>query len=170
MDVSALNQFYSAMKPIMDAIPAVLEMVEQQADMERAASVYRAEVESIKASGKDAQDAVDNAVTALKIELADLEEQKQTVLRGIAAAEEAVKAAKAASQDAINTAKYAADAAIVQHKARASAAEFDANERVSAAEATATERAAELEKSIADLEKREAAAQASLEALRAKLG
>ena len=170
MDTSALTQFHAALKPIMDAIPAVLEMVEQKADIDRAMAAYAANAQQAKDSVQNIIEAANQQIATLNADINSLQSAKVAAIAEMEQAHISATSARAAAVDAANQAKYVADAAIVQHNARVNEAEMAAKARTAEVEDAATARAAELEKSIADLTAKEASAQAALDKLRAKLG
>lgn len=169
-DISSIKLFHSMMAPVMEAIPQVLEMLEQKADMERSMAIYRQDLEKAKAEVQAAYDEADRRITESNGALSELADKREALNAEIGRLDSKLMTSKEAIEDAINAAKYAADGAVIEHNARAAEAERISKERIAAAEQAATERAAELEKSIADLEAREAKAQKALEALRSKLG
>ena len=169
-DMASIKLFHSMLAPVMEAIPQVISMMEQKADMDRTMAAYQADIEKAKADVQAAYDEADKRIAESNAVLVALAEKHEALRQEVAQASADAEAAKMSAADAINQAKYAADAAILSHNTRASEVETKAKARMEAADADALARAAQLEQSIADLEKREAAAQKALDNLRAKLG
>ena len=65
IDIVAIKQFQAQWRPVMDAIPAVLEMAERKADLDRAMVQYTQDVEKVRqAAAKDQEDAKATLVAA----------------------------------------------------------------------------------------------------------
>lgn len=169
-DMASIKLFHSMLAPIMEAIPQVVEMMEKKADMDRTLAAYNADIQKAKAEVQGVYDEADKRIAKMNGDITDLMDKQEALNAQLSRTQEKLKADLEAAEDATNQARYAADAAVIQHNARANEAELQAKQRADDAEASAQERIAALEKSIADLEKREAAAQKALDTLRARLG
>lgn len=170
LNVSALRQFQSMWEPVVKAIPAVLEMAEKKADLDKALQVHAATVEKArKASEKEvARIAADVAsaqaqLDAMGVQKAALAVQHQQLQADLLQRLERAEAeAKAAEARAV--------AVQIACDSKSAAAEAEAKARIDAAKSAADAQTQVLMADIADLEKRRAAAEKALDTLRAKLG
>jgi chromosome segregation ATPase len=169
-DISSIKLFHSMLTPIMEAIPQVVEMMEKKADMDRSMAKYQKDLDKAQKEVQDVYDAADQRLIQMNGGLVDLQNTQEALRAEIERTRVKLAADQEAAADVANSAKFASDAAVIEHNARANQAELQAKERIAVAEASVSARTAELEKSIADLEKREAAAQKALDTLRNKLG
>lgn len=170
IDIGALRKFQETWAPVMDAIPAVVEMVERKADMEREVGAHRAAMEKAQAEIQKAYDTADLRIAQFNDDISRLGDMKAALVQEIADTRAAARAA-AEEERAAATAQLAA---IQEQTAQANAQLATVNAQIAAqtAEAQAAHTAAvsAMSAEIADLEKRRAAAEKALDALRAKLG
>lgn len=170
IDTVSLKKFVETFGPAVEAIPAVLDAVAKQADMDRALKSQRKELEKLKV---DTVNTVEQAESALLLanesrEQAVKEKEKaqaearvlisdanQKILDNQAISEEKLKAAKSKLDDVI---------------AKCSMVESDYETKTKALQADFTKAAEQLEMEIKELEKRKASVEKSIENLKAKLG
>ncbi len=170
IDIGALRRFQATWGPVIDVIPDVINMAEQQADLERGLVAKRLEL------GK-AADEIAAAYAEADKRLATLNEELVAVgVKRVAAVAEINEAKKAAS-DAAKVADTAAKARLAAIEAQitessAVLAKVDAKiaADTSAAQAEHAQAVLVMQSEIMDLEKRKTAAEKALDTLRAKLG
>lgn len=170
INVSALRKFQETFGPAIEAIPAVIEAVERQADMQREVNAHKAKMEKAQAEIQAAYDQADKRLADYNGDIAKLQEQKTALTKKIKADTDAAQA-KAAE------AKAAADAELAkvveetkQATAQLASIQKDVKAQIAAAQAEHDAAMKAMQAEIADLEKRRAAAEKALDALRAKLG
>jgi chromosome segregation ATPase len=168
-DMASIKLFHSMLAPIMDAIPQVIEMLEKKADMDRTMAAYQADIEKTKAEVQAAYDEADTRIAQSNKVLLGLADKQKALQAALESTQVKLKADTEAAEDIVNSAKYAADSAVIEHHARAVDAAAKANAHIAVANQQYTERAAEITQAIAELEKRAAAANKTLDALRTKL-
>lgn len=170
IDVGALRRFQETWGPVLDAIPAVVNMAEQQADLDRALAKKRIELTAATKEVEAAFAEADVRLEAVNRELTSVLDQKAATLAEIGNARtQADVAAKAAEVDA----KKRLDA--ITQKVDVKSAELATVDAKIVAETNAALAAhdkavAAMSAEIQDLEKRKAAAEKALDSLRAKLG
>lgn len=170
IDVGALRRFQETWGPVLDAIPAVVNMAEQQADLDRALAKKKVELAAATKEVEAAFAEADVRLEAVNRELTSVLDQKAATLAEIGNARtQADVAAKAAESDA----KKRLDA--ITQKVDVKSAELATVDAKIVAETNAALAAhdkavAAMSAEIQDLEKRKAAAEKALDSLRAKLG
>ena len=170
IDVGALRRFQETWGPVLDAIPAVVNMAEQQADLDRALAKKRIELTAATKEVEAAFAEADVRLEAVNKELTAVLDQKSATLAEIGNARtQADVAAKAAEVDA----KKRLDA--ITQKVDVKSAELATVDAKIVAETNAAlaehaKAVAAMSAEIQDLEKRKAAAEKALDTLRAKLG
>ena len=170
IDIGALRRFQATWGPVIEIIPDVINMAEQQADLERGLAAKRLELSKATAEIDEAYAEANKQLAVSNEELVATGKQKAAVAAEIAAARQA--AAKAV-EDADASAK-ARLAAIEAQIAESSAVLAKIDGRIAAdtsaaqAEHAAAVKVMQIE--IADLERRKATAEKALDTLRAKLG
>lgn len=170
IDIGALRRFQATWGPVIDVIPDVINMAEQQADLERGLAAKRLELTKATAEIDAAYTEADRRIAVFNEELVAANNQKLAV-----AAE--IDAAKQAAAEAAKTADAAAKArlaAIEDQITESSAVLAKVGAQIaadtSAAQAEHATAVKVMESAILDLEKRKAAAEKALDTLRAKLG
>lgn len=170
MDIAALRTFQDTWGPVLNSIPAVINMAESFADVERALNAKRKELDTVAAQVDAAMDEgnakhadLQDKIAAVSATLADATSdytQKQADMNA------ALKALEASISDEIAKSRVLANAEIIaiQDRVKAEKAKLDQvvaeqNEAVKAGEAR-----------LADIEARVANAEKALDKLRAKLG
>ena len=170
INVGALRKFQEVWGPVLDAIPAVVEMTERQADMEREANSHRAEMDKAKAEIQKAYDEADVRLSQFNSVISELQEQKNATAAEIREmkrkATEAAKAAQDKADAKLADVERAIDVAVNKLKT----IDVDYAERTMLAKTAHEVEVKAMAAEIADLEKRKAAAEKALDALRAKLG
>ena len=170
IDISALRRFQDMWEPVMKAIPAVMELDAKQTDMDRWVATKKLELETAKkeidaayveadvrllACNKQMEDAVAKTTNA-KAEFAELKSTESARLKAATAR---------ASQELA-----AIEAKIVEKTAHLGALGGEIAQALAAATAEREAAIAALNVTIKTLEARQASAEKTLEALRAKLG
>ena len=170
IDIGALRRFQSTWGPVIDVIPGVINMVEQQADFERGLAAKRIELNNATAEIASAYEEADKRLIALNAELVAASTQKSEVLAEINEAKKAaVEAAKVADAKA-KVRLSAIEDQITESSAVLAKVKDKIAENTSAAQAEHAQIVLVMQAEILDLEKRKAAAEKALDTLRAKLG
>lgn len=170
VDVSALRKFQDLWGPVLESIPAVMDAVAKQNDLDRALQKAKKELEDAKKEVADAK------VEAQSIRDKAAEEDATLVAKfnaAVAAAEQRVRDAEDAAQKRINEvgAKViAAEQKLAQHQAAITAAEARSKANIAAAEKQHAEAVKAKEAEIKALEDRKAVVEAAIETLKSKLG
>lgn len=170
IDIGALRRFQATWGPVIDVIPDVINMAEQQADLERGLAAKRLELTKANDEIAAAYAEADKRLAAVNEELVAAGVKRVAIVAEI-------NEAKKASSDAAEIADAAAKARLVAIEAqitKSSAVLAKVDERIiadtSAAQAAHATAVKVMESEIIDLEKRKAAAEKALDTLRAKLG
>jgi hypothetical protein len=170
IDIGALHSFQNAWGPILTAIPAVINMAEQQADLNRALAAKRLELTA-------ASDEIDAAFKEANSRLVVLNQEMTKVLAQKADVMASIEAATVAAAKAAQAAEVAAKAKLAEtlktlaarsEELAAMGADIDA--KAAAASAAHANAVAVRNVEIQDLEKRKAAAEKALDTLRSRLG
>lgn len=170
IDVGALRRFQATWGPVIDVIPDVINMAEQQADLERGLTAKRLELDKATQEISAAYVEADKRLADINKELVSVSAQKAVV-----AAE--IETAKRVAAEAAKTVDAAAKARLGEVEAQitaSSATLAKVAEKITADTAAAQANHAQavlaMQAEIAELEKRKSAAEKALDTLRAKLG
>jgi hypothetical protein len=170
IDTTALRKFQDVWGPVLDAIPAVLEAVAKQSDVDRELRIKKIELDE---AGKKIDAAFVEADKRLSSVNSEMEQAMQQKAKALADIEDAKKAQAADNAKAAEAQRKLVDEwnkKIAALQSQFSNVEAENAKRVAAAEASYAEKTAALEADVKDLEKRKAAAEKALDALRSKLG
>lgn len=170
VDVSALRKFQELWGPVLDSIPAVINAVSKQADMDRALQQSQRDLEAANAKVKAAKDEAANIHAKSADDAADLHAKMQAA---IDAADRRAVSAEEDSQARINNAKdraIAAEQKAAQQEAAVNAAQAQAQAKIAEAERLHAQAVATMNAEIRALEERKASVEAAIEALKSKLG
>lgn len=170
IDVNALRIFQATWGPVIDAIPTVINVIGQQADLDRELKQKAMALEKAK---KEIEDAYVEADRRLQ----DVNEKMADSMNARLSNEAAINQAKTDAANAADAAVKAQNAVLasIAEKIAAKNAELSSVDSNIAAKnaAVEAEHAAllrQMSAEIADLEKRKATAEKALDSLRAKLG
>lgn len=170
MDVAALRAFQSTWGPVIDAIPAVINMAEQFADIERGIVSKQKELAAVIAK-------VESAMDEGNAKYADLQKKIGEAEVALAAARDNLQARQGELAAELRAEQEQATSNIAKVKAETEATIRAIKEQVvgeaDKLQQVRKEQAAELaaaEERLAEVEKRVKSAESSLAALRAKLG
>jgi hypothetical protein len=170
IDTAALRKFQDLWGPVLEAIPAVLEATAKKADVERELRVKQVEIDE---AGKKIDAAFVEADKRLSSVNSEMEQAMQQKAKALADIEDAKKAQAADDVKAAEAQRKLVDdwnKKIASLQSQFSNVEAEHAKKVAAAEASFAEKTAALEADVKDLEKRKAAAEKALDALRSKLG
>lgn len=170
INTKALRDFQTIWGPVIEAIPAVLDMAASQADWERAVAVKKIEFDEADKKIAKAFEEADKRLSSVNSEMEQAMQQKAKALADI---EDAKKAQAADDVKAAEAQRKLVDdwnKKIASLQSQFSNVEAEHAKKVAAAEASFAEKTAALEADVKDLEKRKAAAEKALDALRSKLG
>lgn len=170
IDTGALRKFQEVWGPVLTAIPAVLDMVEREADLDRALNVKRVELEKAQKQIDSAFEEADKRLQAVNAEMTATMERSYKTQQEITEAKRkaSVEAADAVAQKNATLTSLQAEITSTQSQLQGLQGEY-ANKRA-AAEADHAQVVKAMNAEIADLEHRKAIAQAALDAIKAKLG
>lgn len=169
IDIVALRKFQEQWKPVVDAIPAVLEMAERKADLDRALEKHKSDVEKAR---KTAEQEMRKAADAIEKAQADYDAllQKQRELQSsIADTHAQAEIARQEAADSVGKAQADAKAATNKIVSQAKQAQADALAEALRAKTAHADTVLLFEAEIKDLEDRRTKAEKALAALRAKL-
>ena len=170
VDISALRKFQDLWGPVLESLPAVMDAVAKQADLDRALSAAKRDFDKVMADVQVAKDEAE-AIRAKSVE--QLEAFSVQMKAAVDAADRRAVEVEEESRARIVRAKEKASAA--EAKAEQQKAAVDAAESVAQANIAETEKKhAEVVKAkmaeIAALEKRQVTVENAIEALKSKLG
>ena len=93
MDVGALREFQRIWAPVLDAIPAAINMAETQADFERSLKAQAMALEKAKAEVARVYAEADVKLTEVNAQMAQVSDERRAVVADIVAAKESAKVA-----------------------------------------------------------------------------
>jgi hypothetical protein len=170
IDTSALRKFQDVWGPVLDAIPAVLEAVAKQADVDRELRIKKVELDEAGKKIDAAFVEADKRLSSVNSEMEQAMQQKEKALAEIEAAKKAQAADDVKAAEAQRKLVDDWNKKIASLQSQFSNVEAEHAKKVAAAEASYAEKTVALEADVKDLEKRKAAAEKALDALRSKLG
>lgn len=170
IDTTALRKFQDVWGPVLDAIPAVLEAVAQKTDVERELRIKQIEIDEAGKKIDAAFVEADKRLSSVNSEMEQAMQQKAKALADIEEAKKAQAADNAKAEEAQRKLLDEWNQKIASLQSQFSNVEAEHAKKVAAAEASFAEKTAALDADVKDLEKRKAAAEKALDALRSKLG
>lgn len=170
IDTGTLRKFQELWTPVVQAIPAVLDMVEREADLDRALQVKRTELEKVQKEIQAALDEADQRLSFANSNLDAIADQKRAIQREIAEVKSKanIEAAEAEQTKKAMLDGLQASVNSVQAQLQGLQAEYAAKRAKAEADHAAAVKA--LEADIAELDARKAAAETALRDIKAKLG
>lgn len=170
IDVSSLRRFQEIWEPVIQSIPAVINMVEMEADLDRSLAIKRSQLEKAQKEIDAAYDQANVRLSDAKGELAAIASQKEDVQKAITAAQVSARQAIAVAEEEKKEALASFNASIaeVQTKLKSLQGEYDAKR--AKAEAEHSELVQAMVAEIDDLNARKEAAKQALDAIKATLG
>jgi len=170
IDISALRKFQDLWGPVLEAIPAVMDAVAKQSDMDREMQVQNKALEKAKQEVAAAYEEANKRLVAVNAELDSIERQKSDTLAAIADEQAKAKDAAAGVLAAEKKKLQAVNQQIQQATEKLSKVESDYAAKLALAQAEHTAVMAQMEDAVKAMEDRQAKAEEALEALKAKLG
>jgi hypothetical protein len=170
IDTTALRKFQDLWGPVLEAIPAVLEATAKKADVERELRIKQIEIDEAGKKIDAAFVEADKRLSSVNSEMEQAMQQKEKALAEIEAAKKAQAADDVKAAEAQRKLVDDWNKKIASLQSQFSNVEAEHAKKVAAAEASFAEKTAVLEADVKDLEKRKAAAEKALDALRSKLG
>jgi chromosome segregation ATPase len=170
IDLNALRKFQDLWSPVMEAIPAVMDMAAKQADLERGLTKMAKDLAKAQAEVQKTYDEADARLIAVNKDLEAAIAAKAETMDSIEVAKRS--AALAADEAAKKAAAKLADTDAKIKEKTATLASLDKEFAAKIAEAKAAMQTEldDLTAKIKDAEKRYATAEKALESLKAKLG
>lgn len=170
IDTGALRKFQEIWNPVIKAIPAVLDMAERQADLERGIQAKQQELERIQKEIVAAIEEADRRISDANASLDSVAEQKRALQRDIS---EAKSKANIEAAEAEQTKKAMLDglqASIVAVQAQLQGLQAEYAAKRAKAEEDHVTAVKVFEADITELNARKSAAEVVLRDLKAKLG
>lgn len=170
IDVNALRLFQATWKPVIDAIPSLMDMADKLADLDRTLATRQREIDEANKKIAAAFDEGNLRLTEINRQMELAMQQRQEAAdetaRLVADREREISEAGAARKKTL--ASTEAKLAAIEEKLQS--AERDLAEQLAKADKELAAKSATAEKVLADIEARQKAAETALESLRAKLG
>jgi hypothetical protein len=170
IDLAALRLFHATWKPVVDAVPAVMEMAEKQADFDRAIAAKKFEFEEAEKKIADAYTEANKRLTVLneQMELA-IKQQKEAAdetARLVADREREIADAGISRKKTLAN----IEAKLAAAETALAKVEADTVAKLAAADADIKAKTEAAEAALQAIEAKQKAAEAALEAIKAKLG
>jgi DNA repair exonuclease SbcCD ATPase subunit len=170
IDIGALRQFEASWKPVLDSIPAVIEMSQQRNELEKAVEAKRKEFAATEQEIKEAYVEADRRLSEVNSQMEQAIKSKQDVLDETARLVEARSLEIAEAGATRKKTLAATEAKLAAVEAKLAAVEAGIAEKVAACDAEIEAKKAAAEAALAEVEAKRKAAESVLESLRAKLG
>ncbi len=170
IDIGALRQFEASWKPVLDSIPAVIEMSQQRNELEKAVEAKRKEFAATEQEIKDAYVEADRRLSEVNSQMEQAIKSKQDVLDETARLVEARSLEIAEAGATRKKTLAATEAKLAEAEAKLAAVEAGIAEKAAACDAEIEAKKAAAEAALAEVEAKRKAAESVLESLRAKLG
>lgn len=170
IDVSSLRRFQELWEPVIQSIPAVLNMVEMEADMDRALAAKKAELDKVQKAIDAAQEQAQIKLNDANSELAAVASKKEALQQEVT--ELSIKAKDISDnvdkqrQEAVGL----VNAAVAEVKAKLNEIQGEYSAKRAKAEAEHSKMITQMVAEIDALNERKEAAQAALDEIKAKLG
>ena len=170
VDIGALRKFQDLWGPVLETIPAVMDSVAKQADMDRALAQAKSDYEKAKAEVQAVYDDADKRIAVANEVLAAIADKQQKAQEALDAAVVAADArARAIEQEADVRIRSAQDKVLEAEK-RLTELDAEAVKRMQAVEEAHAKAMTAFEAEVKALEDRKAKAEKAIEALKAKFG
>jgi hypothetical protein len=170
IDIAALKKFQAQWAPVLEAIPAVLEMAERKADLDRAMRVHEDAVLAARANAERETTAAAQAIAVAQQQFDALQMQVHQMQTAVGEKQREAKAVQEACAADIHKAQELAKVRVAEAE-RAAAVEVS---RIRAAVAeqrkVAEQELEDARAAVLQMEERRAKTEKALDALRAKLG
>jgi chromosome segregation ATPase len=170
IDIGALRQFEASWKPVLDSIPAVIEMSQQRNELEKAVEAKRKEFAATEQEIKDAYVEADKRLSEVNSQMEQAIKARQDVIdetaRLTAAREQELAEAGATRKKTLT----ATEKKLAEVEAKLAEVEAGIAEKVAACDAEIEAKKATAEAALAEVEAKRQAAETVLESLRVKLG
>ena len=170
IDISALRRFQEVWEPVIQAIPAVLDMAERQADLERGLNIRKLELEKAGSEIAAAYEEADKKLAVVNQELDNAVQAKNEALQEASEIRSKAQADAAEIERAKRASLSALDEQISKVKTELSNLNSDFAARRAAAQAAHSAMVKSLAGEIEDLQLRKQAAEQALAEIKAKLG
>ena len=169
IDFVAIRRFQEVWGPVMELLPALLDIKAHKDDLDRELTKSRAKASQAVAEIQAAYDEADKRIAAANKERDEIQAAKRQATADIDKAATDARLAIAAQKVAGDAAVVQANANVANIQAKASRLDKEYTDKKAALEADLQERALELTAVVSDLEARQAAAEKALGELRNKL-
>lgn len=170
IDIGALRQFEASWKPVLDSIPAVIEMSQQRNELEKAVEAKRKEFAAAEQEIKDAYAEADKRLSEVNSQMEQAIKAKQDVLAETARLVEARSLEIAEAGATRKKTLAATEKKLAEVEAKLAEVEANIAAKVAACDAEIEAKKATAEAALAAVEAKRKAAETVLESLRAKLG
>jgi uncharacterized small protein (DUF1192 family) len=170
IDTNSLRKFQEIFTPILELIPTVLAAEAGKRDLEREIVLKKAELDKADKDITKAFEEADKRLIAVNSEMEKAMQQKAKTEKDIEDAKKADADNRAKAEAVFNQTVNEWNQRIAVLQSQFSNVQADYNKKVVDTEADFAGRVLALEAEVKDLEKRKAAAEKALDALRSKLG
>ncbi len=170
VNLSELRKFQDIWGPVLQTIPAVIEMVERKDDLDRSIAAAQREYDKVKTHIEDQLKIGTAQIDAAVVRLHEAEAKRAEVLKDIEAAKAKAREDASAAEQAKQERLAVVNAKIVEASNKLSVVEKDYSAKLAQERAAHAEATAAMQAEIAALEARKNDVQAALDSLKAKLG
>jgi chromosome segregation ATPase len=170
IDISALRKFQDLWGPVLEAIPAVMDAVARQSDIDREVQVQIKALEKAQQEVASVYEEANNRLTAVNAELDAIALQKCETLAAIADEQAKAKEATASALSAEKKKLQAVSLQVQQVTEKLEKVEAEYAAKLASCQADHATVLARMENEVKAMEDRQAKAELALEALKAKLG
>jgi tetrahydromethanopterin S-methyltransferase subunit G len=170
IDTNALRKFQELWGPVIEAIPAVLEATAKKADAERELRIKQVEIDAADNKIAKAFEEADKRLSSVNSEMEQAMQQKAKALADIEYAKKVDADNRVKAEESQRKVVDEWNQRIAKLQSQFSNVESEYAKKVIDLEADFAGRVLALEAEVKDLEKRKAAAEKALDALRSKLG
>lgn len=170
IDTGTLRKFQELWTPVIAAIPAVLDMVEREADLDRAIQSKKLELEKVQKEIDAALDEADQRLAFANSNLDAIADQKRAIQREIAEAKSKANVEASEAEQVKKAMLYALQVSIGSVQAQLQGLQAEYAAKRAEAEAAHAEAMKVLEADIAELDARKVAAETALRDIKSKLG
>lgn len=170
INTKALKDFQKVWEPVIESIPLVLSAVNAKGDLDRQIAAKQAELDEANEKIKAVFDKAEQELDGLKAQADSIRQEQADVIAEITRNKSEARAEADKAKQKVKDSLTAAEAKLEHLKAKVSSVEADWQEKETIAAARHAAKVAGFEAEIADLEKKKASAEKTLDNLRKKLG
>lgn len=170
IDIAELRKFQDFWGPVLGTIPAVIEMVERKADLDRSVESAKREYDKVNAHIEKQLQIGTEQIDAAVVRLQEVEATRAQVLLEITAAKSKAAEAAALEQAARQEELKAVNAKITEASGRLKKVDKEYATKLAQKQADHDKAVAAMAAEVAELEARKEEVRAVIDSLKAKLG